>query len=484
MDVRTSQEKRRGTFGIDLYQITTLLTHAAAGRIGHREAMAFFFRRLPKNRNYVVFSGLCQILEHAAEMEITPYDVAKLYRHPMLGPALAKYPEVADLLMEIKGFEGTIDALPEGTLAFAGPGYRTDGTPLLVNGSPVNLYDPLIQIDTDLPRAKLVETPWLSRINYLSAVASKAARVVSAAAGRPVLEFGTRRTHPDAALDAAWAAHVAGCAATSNIAAWMEHGIPCAGTMDHFAVQASEVPDVPVTATERAFFAAFADLFPDASTLLVDTYDAERGIVSAARATGGKLNGIRLDSNVNTESVKRARALLDANGARDAKIFASDGLDEYKIAALLAAGAPVDGFGVGENITFPTDAGAGIGAVGKLVENGYGKVTMKLAKGSGKATLPGRLQAYRFPGYDLIALADEPAPAGGVPLLRRVWEGKAPTKAAAEATSLPLARKRTQEAIAALPNDLRGLELAREGWKMVASDKLAAEIERLAKEAE
>src|SRR5207342_856323 len=212
------------TLGIDAYQLTTLLTHADEGRLDHEVSMAFFFRRMPKNRGFVLFSGLRRILEHAAQMSLDEAELDTLQGHAAIGPALRQRPEVIARLRALRGFQGSIDAMPEGSVAFAGPASRTDGTPLIVGGAPLSIYTPLLQVRTDLLRAKLLETPWLGFVNHMSMVASKASRVILAANGKSVMEFGQRRTHPAAALDAAWAAWVAGVSATSNIAAFTRWG--------------------------------------------------------------------------------------------------------------------------------------------------------------------------------------------------------------------------------------------------------------------
>ncbi|HEY8076698.1 MAG TPA: hypothetical protein VIF62_21380, partial [Labilithrix sp.] len=391
------------TLGIDAYQLTTLLTHADEGRLDQKVSMAFFFRRMPKHRGYVVFSGLRRILEHAAQIAIDSDELEALLEHSAIGPALAKRPEVMKRLYALRGFEGRIDAMPEGSLAFAGPASRTDGTPLVVAGAPLSIYTPLAQIETDMVRAKLVETPWLGFINHMSMVASKASRVVQAAGSKSVMEFGQRRTHPHAALDASWAAWVAGIASTSNVAAYARWRITTTGTMDHFAIQAAEREDRSRVETEREFFAAYARTYAGLpTTMLVDTYDTERGIRHAVEAAGGKLGAIRIDSNVTPESIARARKLLADLGSPQTKIYVSDALDEYRVRELVDV---ADGFGVGENIVCSPDASVGIGAVAKLVVNGYGKITMKVAKGTGKATLPGELQVYRFSDHDVVALA-------------------------------------------------------------------------------
>ncbi len=465
--------------GIDVYQLTTLCAHAREGRLGHRLAMSFFFRRLPRQRNFVVFCGLRAILEQCAEMRFDGADLTALRAHPLLGPAFARDPGVLEALAAIDGFEGDIDALAEGTLAFAGAARCRDGSAFLVEGAPVIAYTPLLQARTDLVRAKLIETPWLSRINAMSMVASKAARVVIAAAGRPVMELGQRRTHPDAAVDASYAAYVGGCSHTSNLAAYLRFGIPATGTMDHFAVQASERPGAAPADTERAFFTAFWRAFPQQATLLVDTYDTWRGVRAAVAATDGKLTGVRLDSEVTPESVRRMRGLLDQLGASGAKLFVSDGLDEHRVRALAEAGA--DGFGVGENITCSPDAATGVGAVGKLVENGYGKVTMKWSRGSGKATLPGWLQCYRLADRDVLALADEPAPPGGRPLLQPVWRGRRAVTPLPDPTA---ARAHVERQVASLPQHLRDLEVAQaHPWSIEVSDGLAELVRRCVAEA-
>jgi len=460
------------TLTVDAYQLTTLVAHADAGRLSQHLAMAFFLRKLPKQRNYVVFAGLRPILEHAAAMRISADELAALERHPLLGPALAARPALVEAMRALDGFEGEIDALPDGTLVFAGPGLRTDGAPFTVAGTQVQLYAPFLQVRTDMLRAKLIETPWLGRINSLSMVASKAARIVEAANGKAVLEFGARRTHPAAAVDATYAAYLAGTTASSNIAAGLKWGVPTTGTMDHFFVQAAERDDLGRAESEREAFRAFYAAFPDSSTMLVDTYDVWVGIRHAVEATGGRLTGIRLDSNVTPETAARARALLDELGAPHAKILASDGLDEWRVRGLEPF---CDGFGVGENITCSPDAPVGVGAVAKVVVNGYGELTMKLARGSGKATLPGLLQVWRYADHDLVALADEATPAGGRPLLQPVWRGRAPV---AELPSLEASRAEVRRQIAALPAPLRALEPAAAPRPMVASDGLVTVVER------
>lgn len=459
---------------LDLYQLTTLLGFPEE-LLEAPHTMSFFFRKLPPHRNYVVSCGVRHILQHCQNLGLSPEERELIDAHPMLGPALQTDMglRVRDALFCTEGFEGEIDAIPEGTFAFAGPAWREDGSPFLLEGRQFTAYTPLLQVRTDLIRCKLIETPWLSRLNYLSMIASKASRVVAAATqdgvDRPVIEFGQRRTHPEAAVDAAYAAYLAGCSSTSNLAASLRYGIPLVGTMDHFAIMASERPDLPVSETELEFFRTFCERFPHNATLLVDTYDTERGIRNAVLA-GATM--VRIDSNVTPETVRHARGLLDSLGAPHVKLFLSDGLDEYRIRDLIGAGA--DGFGVGENLTCSPDAATGIGAVGKLVENATGP-TMK--RTSGKTTLPGRLQVYRFPDHDLLTLWGEPKPRGGTPLLRPVWRGRQcvdfHTYGVAED-----ARRLIRSRHAALPGSFRSLDPS-PPWRFVLSNRLAMLIEQL-----
>ena len=471
---------------LDLYQLTTLLCQAHDGDLDLPPVgMGFFFRRMPKARNYVVSAGLRSIVEQCHSLRFSADELSTLQRHPMLGPALstpAGQRVLADLAA-LDGFVGDIDALPEGTLAFAGPALDTRRKPIEIAGMPLSAYTPLVQVRTRLLFAKLIETPWLSRLNHLSMVASKTARVVWAATAdgidRPVYELGQRRTHPAAALDAAYAAYLAGCAGSSNLWAHHAFGIPAVGTMDHFAIQAAERPGVSPSETERAFFARFAALFPGAATLLVDTYDTWQGIAAAATLPGGRCRAVRIDSQVTPQTLARARKLLDDLGAPHVRIVVSDGLDEFRVQALAAAGA--DAFGVGENITCSPDAATGVGAVGKLVLNGHGCLTMKLARGSTKATLPGFLAVYRHSDHDLLTCDDEPA-AGGQPLLTPVWRGRTQV---GTLPSLQQSRTAVRAQVAQLPAALRDLSpcAPQDAWPLVLSDKLVARITHAAQAA-
>lgn len=429
---------------IDLYQLSSLVPHWDSGRGGMPVAMNYFCRRLPKReldgapaRGFLLWVGLRHCLEWLEQARFSEEHIQSLLAHPMIGPALAQRPSLVSALRDWR-FRGRITAPPEGTPLWAGPATHADGTPLSIDGVSPTAMPPFLLIETDLLSAKLIETPLLSIINHMTMVGTKAAHIVRAAGGKAVLEFGQRRTHPLAAVDAAYAAYIAGVSATSNVEAWHRWRVPVSGTMDHFAIQAWEQPGVPRHETETAFFRAFFQDFPKATALLVDTYDTfgERtGIRAAVAATGGKLQGIRIDSNLSVQSLRRARALLDDLGAPQCKIAISGGLDEHAIAAL--AEAPVDLYGIGERLVTSSDAPVGVGAVAKLCLVD-GQPTMKLSRGSGKATLPGLVQAWRQGEQDLVGLREEHHP--GTPLLEPVWVDERPLPLPSVHESRALAR--------------------------------------------
>jgi len=447
----------RSAAHVDLYQLTSLIPHVRAGHAEDRIVLAFFSRKLPTDpttgeraRDYVLWAGLQRCLDYLQTARFTARDLEILRAHPVLGPALRSTPEAVDRLASWR-FAGTVWSPPEGTALRFAPARRPDGTPLAIDGVHPTAGCPYLLVETDLVSAKLIETPLLSTINHMCMVATKASEVVAAARAlgpeRDVLEFGQRRTNIDAAVDAALAAYIGGCASTSNVAAHVRFGLPVAGTMDHFAVQAWERPDQPRHVSERAYFEAFHALYPERDILLVDTYDtfgAHTGIRAAVAATRGRGPwGIRIDSALTVENLRRARRLLDDLGATRTKIFISGGLDEDRIRDL--ADAPVDGYGVGERIVTAPDAPVGVGAIGKVSEV-RGESTMKLSRGSGKATLPGRLQCWRTAEGDIVGLFDERH--AGEPLLRLAWD---PRDGRLRAPAWSEVREHARRSIAGLP---------------------------------
>jgi nicotinate phosphoribosyltransferase len=405
----------------DLYQLTMMAGYAAAGKAADRGVFELFFRRLPQGRSYLVFAGLEQAIGDVLRLAFSPEQVEQVRRMPVFAGA---DPRFFDALPSLR-FQGDIWAVPEGTVVFAGA--------------------PLVRVEAALPQAQWLETFLLASLSYPTLVASKAARVVEAAAGRPVYDYGARRAPgPHAGLLAARSAYLAGCAGTSHVEAAIRLGIPCSGTMAHSWVQSF--------ADERAAFEAFARVYSEAAVMLVDTYDTLDGVRQAA-AVEPPVQAVRLDSGDLLDLSVRSRAILDAAGRTGTKILASGDLDEFAIARLIQAGAPIDGFGVGTEMVTSRDAPA-LSMVYKLVEvNGTGCVK----RSAGKKTYPRAKQVFRCRdafgrfAYDLVGRADETLE--GEPLLVPIVRDGVLT---ARLPRLDAIRARCAAQCAALPDSLRG----------------------------
>jgi nicotinate phosphoribosyltransferase len=385
----------------DLYELTM-----AAAYFEHnvrcRATFELFVRHTPPERSYLVAAGLDSVLGYLENLRFNEEDVRFLSEHPAFRTVS---PEFFDYLQTFR-FTGEVHAIPEGTLVFGN--------------------EPLVQVTAPVLEAQIVETYLLSAINFETLVASKAARVVTAASGRPVWEFGTRRAQgPQAGVRAARAAYVGGCAGTSNVLAGYLYGVPLAGTAAHSWTQ--------IFPTERESFEALVDTFPDSAILLIDTYDTLEGARTAA-TLGRKIKGVRLDSGDVLEKSRQVREILDAHGLHDTLIFASGDLNEFKIAELVRQGACVDAFGVGTDLATSRDVPA-LGVIYKLVEAECGDgVEPKTKFSEHKAYWPGRKQVFRFSRpeqssdrapmfhHDLIACAGEEHP-DAEPLLELVMQG-------------------------------------------------------------
>lgn len=376
---------------VDLYE----LTMAAAYFKHHMECRAtfeVFVRQMPPERAYLVAGGMEDALDYLTILRFTEENVKFLRRLPAFRSVSGEFFEY---LREFR-FTGDVRAVEEGSLVFA--------------------EEPLLQVTAPIAEAQIAETYLLSVINFETLVASKAARVVRAARGRDVFEFGTRRAQgPEAGVRAARAAYLGGCAATSNVLAGFRYGIPLAGTAAHSWTQAFP--------TERQSFNALLDTFPGDTVLLIDTYDPLAGAETAA-TLGRKFAGVRIDSGDLIEKSRRVREILDRHGLREVKIVASGDLNEYKVDALLSQGAPIDLFGVGTDLATSRDVPA-LGVVYKLVEIEHnGHVEYKTKFSEEKVYMPGRKQVFRFMdgakyGHDLITRSTE-EPSGGAPLLHPV----------------------------------------------------------------
>lgn len=396
--------------------------------MGEIAVFDLYVRELPASRNYLLACGLDDTLEWLETLHFDAGDLAYLAGTGLFTDDFLGW-------LEAFRFSGDVWAVPEGTPVFAD--------------------EPLVEIVAPIGEGQLAETFVMNQLHFQTAVASKAARVVHAAAGVPVVDFGMRRYHgTDAALKAARAFHVAGVASTSNVLAGQRYGIRIAGTMAHSFVQAFD--------DEIDAFRVFARLYPDA-ILLVDTYDTTLGVekvVALARELGDafRVSGVRIDSGDLVELSLRARAILDRAGLEEVGIFLSGGLDEHRVAAVVAGGAPVTGFGVGTRMGVPPDAPTLDIAYKLVAYEGRGRIKLS----PGKPILPGRKQVYRMEGSDGRALRDVVARHDevreGEPLLVRVMEGGVRTDAGR--SSLADARQRAAREIARLPDRVQALEPA------------------------
>lgn len=379
----------------DLYELTMAAGYFQT-RFVARATFELFVRHLPPHRNYLVAAGLEQAVEYLENVHFTRDEVEYLRRHPMFRHIRSEF---FDYLSKFR-FTGDVWAMPEGALIFPG--------------------EPLMRVTAPVIEAQIMETYLLAVMSYQTMIASKAARVVSAAQGRQIIDFGARRAHGGpASLLSARAATIGGCIGTSNVLAGQQFGMSTYGTQAHSWVMAHE--------DETEAFGHFLDAFPEGTYLLVDTYDVRNAVKNIVRA-GRKPAGIRLDSGDVAADSRWARRVLDQAGWNDVKIFASGDLDEYKIADLLRRGAAIDAFGVGTAFGTPGDA-PHLNLIYKLVEVERGGKIHEAAKFShAKVTYPGRKQVFRFSTSkgefksDKIGLADEP-PDGAEPVLIEVVHG-------------------------------------------------------------
>ena len=411
----------------DLYQLSMLQAYHDTGMAGPA-SFELFSRKLPPGRDFLLAAGLEQVLQWLEDLHFTPDEIAWLRGTGRFTPAFL------ESLAQLR-FTGDLWALPEGTVCFPD--------------------EPWLRVSAPLPEAQLVESRVLNLMHLQTVVASKAARCVLAAPGKLLVDFGLRRAHgAEAGLLSARASYLAGFAGTATVLAGAQFGIPVFGTMAHSFIQAH--------ASEEAAFLHFARSQPRNVTLLIDTYDTEaaaRKVVALAprlAAEGIRIQGVRLDSGDLAALARSVRAILDAGGLREATIFASGGLDEDSVGALLAAGAPIDGFGIGTRMNTSADAPY-LDCAYKLVE--YEGVPRR-KRSAGKATWPGAKQVWRRRDAqgrllgDTIALEGEPQE--GEPLLRQMLRGGRRT---APPEELAQSRERARRELASLPQPGTGMEV-------------------------
>lgn len=422
----------------DLYEITMAEAYLDEG-LTDTAVFELFFRHVPACRSYAVAAGLEDVLDFLEAFRFEDEDVAWLR-------SLGRFRE--PFLERLRGlrFTGEVWAMPEGTICFGN--------------------EPVLQVVAPIVEAQLVETFLINRLHVHTLIASKAARVVEAAQGRAVVEFGARRTHGfDAGLVLARAAYIGGAAGSSNLLACRRYGIPPAGTMAHSFVQAH--------VDEAHAFETFARLFPG-TTLLVDTYDTLDGVrkvVEVARRRPGSVGAIRLDSGDLAGLARQARRILDDAGQHDVRIFASGDLDEFGIARLVADDAPIDAFGVGTRMAVSMDAPT-MDFVYKLVAYaGEGRAKLSASK----VLHPGRKQVFRCAhdgrmSHDVIGRFDEDPP--GRPLLVPVFrDGRR-----LHHETLDAIRDRVRRERESLPPHLRAIEPPREPYRVTVSDALERDL--------
>ncbi|WP_295816248.1 nicotinate phosphoribosyltransferase [uncultured Deinococcus sp.] len=378
----------------DLYQLTMMQGYVEHGLHTQEAVFDLGFRRRPFRGGYALWAGLEPMLDALESLRFTDGDLAYLDTLGLFRPAF---------LDALRGwrFTGRVDAFPEGSVVFS--------------------HEPLLTVTAPLWGAQLIETMLLNTLNFQTLIATKAARCVLAATSSPhggsVVEFGARRAQgPDGALSATRAAVVGGATGTSNVEAGRRFGLPVTGTHAHAWVEA--FPD------ELSAFRAYAQTYPDTTTLLLDTVDTlGSGLPNALtvarelREAGHDLRGVRLDSGDLAYLSRHIRAELDAAGFPDVRIVASNDLSEDVIAALIAEGARIDVYGVGTQlVTAGGEGGGALGGVYKLVQLG-GRPRMKLTADPGKASVPGVKHVWRGTegpdapyAWDVLTLSAPPAP--------------------------------------------------------------------------
>ncbi len=410
----------------DLYQLNMMQAYLDRGET-KTAVFEFFVRKLPRERGFLIAAGLEQVLEFLAELRFTPEELDWLASSGRFGKNLIDY--LAGLR-----FTGDIHAMPEGTVFFPD--------------------EPILRVTAALPEAQLVETRLINLLQFQSMIAAKAARMVLAAPGKRLVDFGLRRAHgAEAGFLAARASYIAGFAGTATVLADKEFGIPIFGTMAHSYIQVHD--------DEAEAFENFARARPKNLTLLIDTYDTEaaaRKVVALAprlKAAGISIGGVRLDSGDLITLSKAVRRILDEGGLRDVTIFASGGIDETVIANIIRSGAPIDGFGIGSSLTTSYDA-PGLDCAYKLEE--YAGLPRR-KRSAGKATWPGRKQVWRRFGADgrmagdILSLENDDQ--AGEPLIELVMQGG---KRVAPAPTLAEIRARAARDLERLPEPLRRLE--------------------------
>ncbi|WP_018507989.1 nicotinate phosphoribosyltransferase [Thiobacillus thioparus] len=410
----------------DLYQLTMLQGYHDAG-MAETAVFEFFVRRLRPARGFLLAAGLDQSLDYLEQLRFSTAELEWL-------ASTRRFSEDFLASLETLRFTGDVHAMPEGTAFFPN--------------------EPILRVTAPIAQAQLVETRLINLLHLETLIASKAARSVLMAPDTLLVDFGLRRAHgAEAGLLAARASYLAGFSGTSTVLAGQQFGIPLFGTMAHSFIQAHD--------DETLAFEHFAHAQPGNVVLLIDTWDTEAAahkvVALAPRldAAGIRIKGVRIDSGDLAEHARRVRRILDAGGLGHVIIFASGDLDEFALRDMLAAGAPVDGFGVGTHLDTSSDMPY-LDCAYKLQEYA-GRARRK--RSEGKATWPGRKQVYRQHDVDGRMARDvvtlESDAQAGEPLLVPVMRGG---RRLAQAPSLPDIRRHAAANLSRLPEPLRRLE--------------------------
>src|SRR5262245_8377989 len=419
----------------DLYELNMAQSYFDEG-MNDDAVFDLFIRRLPPNRNYLIACGLEHVLHYLESLTFSEQAIDYLRSINHFSDAFL------ESLRQFR-FKGDVYAVPEGTVIFAN--------------------EPFIEVVAPLPQAQIIETFLMNQVQLATLAASKAARIVSAAEGRTVVDFGARRMHgADAAIKQPRAFYIAGVGFTSNVLAGELWGIPVSGTMAHSYVLAFD--------SEIEAFRRFLKAYPTA-ILLIDTYDINVGVEHVIQLAGEmgsefRASGVRLDSGDLAKHARDVRLRLDAAGLQQVKIFVSSDLDEYEIRRFVSTGVPINGFGVGRNLATSSDMPV-LDTAYKLVEYA-GRPKMKLSES--KANLPGRKQLFREKAAgkferDVVGLMGEPDLAGE-PLLLKVMDQGRRTRIA---ESLEACRERCMNQGSALPDGLMSLDKAEPGYPVELS---------------
>ena len=389
--MKTQFDERNLSMVMDMYELT--MSNGYFNQNSEETLVAFdvFYRKNPDNAGFSIFAGLEQTVEYIQNLHFAPDDVEYLRSRNLFTE------DFLDYLLHFR-FRGDMYAMPEGTIMYPN--------------------EPIITVVAPLVDAQLIETALLLQVNHQSLIATKTNRIVRAAGGRPVSDFGARRAHNvDAAVYGARAAYIGGASGTATVLAGKMFGIPISGTMAHSWVMSFE--------NEYQAFRAYAESYPDSTVLLVDTYDVlKSGVPNAIRTArevlaplGKRLKGIRLDSGDLAYLSRKARKMLDEAGLTECKIFASNALDEYIIRDLLLQGAKLDAFGVGERlITSRSEPVFGGDYKLAAIEDDDGTIIpkIKISENAAKITTPHFKKVYRIfskdtgkAEADLICVHDE-----------------------------------------------------------------------------